>query len=219
MKRTKVLTRKQRAIRRTLWALVTLLAVNHFLGVGLLLPIQGIRQTEEHEGVYPHGTVVARRWDPDLRWNKVVYLTANENAVSLGDASLELFGWFPGFGCAVDCTGDEPLYVGERTLSRDGRHLTYCFGRVDDPDIVTVAVSVQLESYVNGEAVREEVYRLTAGEDALIVHQGRRYFLLRDDWASWPYEPEWPNWEIIGCDRDGNEVCRWDIDQWSHSSY
>ena len=65
----------------------------------------------------------------------LVYLTAAEDAVTLADTYLSLYGWMGGFGWTLDCTTGEPLYAGEMTMSRDEREETVCYyyGRVDDP--------------------------------------------------------------------------------------
>ena len=88
--------------------------------IGFLLPIQGIRQVEERQGA-PHGRVLARDWAPEIHRTHLVYLTAAEDAVTLADTYLSLYGWMGGFGWTLDCTTGEPLYAGEMTMSRDER--------------------------------------------------------------------------------------------------
>lgn len=48
-KREKVYSRKRWVTRRFVVFLLALLAVNHFMQIGFLLPIQGIRQVEERQ--------------------------------------------------------------------------------------------------------------------------------------------------------------------------
>ena len=50
MKRKKLPTRRRRALRRIVWAILALLVVNHLFGVGYLLPGQAIRDEEEPAG-------------------------------------------------------------------------------------------------------------------------------------------------------------------------
>lgn len=61
MKRKKLPTRRRRALRRIVWAILALLVVNHLFGVGYLLPGQAIRDEEEREGT-------GRTWTVESRW-------------------------------------------------------------------------------------------------------------------------------------------------------
>ena len=68
MKRKKLPTRRRRALRRIVWAILALLVVNHLFGVGYLLPGQAIRDEEEREGT-------GRTWTVESRWVPVLYRT------------------------------------------------------------------------------------------------------------------------------------------------
>ena len=165
MRRKKLPTRRRRALRRLVLAAAVLLLSNHLLGVGLLLPIQAIRQVEERQGA-PHGAVLDRLWTPEIHRTHLVYLTASEKAVTIADTYLSVYGWIGGFGWSLDCTTGEPLYAGEMTMYRDEREGTVCcyYGRVDDPTIETVTISVRAELYdeTTKTAYWEEAARLTA---------------------------------------------------------
>ena len=126
----KLYARRRWVLRRFAVFLIVLLAVNRFMQIGFLLPIQGIRQVEERQGA-PHGRVLARDWAPEIHRTHLVYLTAAEDAVTLADTYLSLYGWMGGFGWTLDCTTGEPLYAGEMTMSRDEREETVCcyYGR------------------------------------------------------------------------------------------
>lgn len=78
-KREKVYFRKRWVARRFAVFLLALLAVNHFMQMGFLLPIQGIRQVEERQGA-PHGAVLDRLWTPEIHRTHLVYLTTSEKA-------------------------------------------------------------------------------------------------------------------------------------------
>ena len=95
-KREKLYVRRRWVLRRFAVFLLVLLAVNHFMQIGFLLPIQGIRQVEERQGA-PHGRVLARDWAPEIHRTHLVYLTAAEDAVTLADTYLSLYGWMGGF--------------------------------------------------------------------------------------------------------------------------
>ena len=71
-KREKLYVRRRWVLRRFAIFLLVLLAVNHFMQIGFLLPIQGIRQVEERQGA-PHGRVLARDWAPEIHRTHLVY--------------------------------------------------------------------------------------------------------------------------------------------------
>ena len=220
-KREKVYSRKRWVLRRFAVFLIALLAVNHFMQLGFLLPIQGIRQVEERLGA-PHGAVLDRQWTPEIHRTHLVYLTASEKAVTVADTYLSVYGWFGGFGWALDCTAGEPLYAGEMTMYRDGgAHGTVCcyYGRVDDPAIETVAVSVRGAYYKDGGEQWEEVSCLTAGPEDFLEWNGRRHFLLREVMdGNWPYDSGRHAW-VVGYDDAGNVVTEFEIQEGTHSYF
>ena len=217
-KKTILPTRRRAALRRLLRGLIVLVLANHFFSVGLLLPIQAIHKAVERGGAV--GTrVIAREWTPELYATHLLYLTGSETATVLADTHLGILGWESGFECTLDCTSGAPLYAGERSMSRDGREdsLLYYFGRVDDPDIAAVAVSIQAETYIDGRPVRREVRRLEVPE--LLERKGYRYFLVS------ALEPEWEREDAVlktvavALDGNGREVGAWDIHNASYSHY
>lgn len=180
MKPRKLPTRRRRALRRLVWALLLLLAVNHLFGVGYLLPAQAIRSEEEREGTGRTWTVESR-WVPALHRTQRFYLRENENAVLLGNTYLSLFGWETGSGCAVDCSEAAPVHVAVQQISRDGKATLHCyFGRIDDPAIETVVVSVQEITYDQGQETRKELRRLTAERSAFLTRGERTFFWLME---------------------------------------
>ena len=221
-KREKLYSRRRWVARRFLIFLIALLAANWFLQLGLLLPIQGIRQVEERQGA-PHGAVLDRLWTPEVHRTHLVYLTAAEEAVTIADTYLTVYGWMGGFGWSLDCTAGEPLYAGEMTMSRSGGpHGTVCcyFGRVDDPAIETVTVSVRGAYYKDdGTEEWEEAAALTAGPEDFLEWNGCRHFLLHQVMdRDWPYDSSRHAW-VIGCDGAGNVVAEFEIEEGTHSSF
>lgn len=220
-KREKLYSRKRWVLRRFAVFLIALLAVNHFLQLGFLLPIQGIRQVEERLGA-PHGAVLDRLWTPEIHRTHLVYLTASEEAVTIADTYLSVYGWMGGFGWPLDCTTGEPLYAGEMTMYRDGgAHGTVCcyYGRVDDPAIETVTVSVRGAYYKDGEERWEEASCLTAGPEDFLEWRGSRHFLLHEVMdGDWPYGSGRHAW-VIGCDAAGNVVAEFEIEMGTHSYF
>lgn len=220
-KREKMPSRKRWVVRRFVIFLIALMAVNHLMQLGFLLPIQAIRQMEERQGA-PHGAVLDRLRTPEVHRTHLVYLTACEEAVTIADTYLTLYGWMGGFGWSLDCTTGEPLYAGEMTMSRSEREETVCcyYGRVDDPAIETVAVSVRGQVYdeTTQTARWEEAARLTVGPEDFLEWKGYRHFLLSHIVADWPYDSGRHAW-VIGYDSGGNVVTEYEIEQGTHSHF
>lgn len=221
-KREKVYSRRRMVLRRFAVFLIALLAVNHIFQLGFLLPVQAIRQVEERQGV-PHGETLARLWTPEIHRTHLVYLRGSEDAVTIADTYLTLYGWMGGFGWTLDCTTGEPLYAGEMTMYRDGgAHGTICcyYGRVDDPEIARVEISVRGAYYdeADGTETWEEAVNLPVeGEDFLVRDEGR-YFLVKDIRPEWPYDSARRAW-VIAYDGAGNVVTEFQIEQGTHSYF
>ena len=220
-RREKLPTRRREALRHAARALILLLVAQYLLHIGLL-PIQAIHMAEEREGV--RGTWVLRRlWEPDIYKTSLFYLSASENAVILSDTYLTFLGWLPQFGTALDCTGGRPLYAAERSVSRNeepGRHLFF-YGRVDDPAITTVELSLRyISSYGRaGEKNRyEEALLLTVPEKGWIERNGRRYFLLSYELEDWPYESGQYTF-AAGRDAAGETVTEFAVTEGASASY
>lgn len=189
MKRKKLPTRRRRALRRVGWALLLLLAVNHFFQVGYLLPGQAVRDEEEREGTGRTWTVESR-WVPVLHPTQRFYLRENENAVLLGNTYFSPFGWQTTTGCALDCSEPAPVYAACHSMSRDGKPtLLFYFGRIDDPAIETVVVSVEEITYDQGQEIRKELRRLTAERSDFLIRDGRTFFWLMET-RDWEKDPE-----------------------------
>ena len=219
MKRTALPTRKRAALRRLVKAAAVLLVVNHVFLLGLLLPRQAVHQTEERQGV-GWTRVVARAWAPEVHKTHLIYLTENERATILSGTYLTVYGWMDAFGWALDCTTGAPFYAGEYSMRRSGaeRSSWYYYGRVDDPAIETVAISMQVEDWENGEPVRREVRRLTADRTDWLEKEGRRYFLFSLPEMEWSEDGPVKS-VAIALDGAGREVSRLEIDQGTHSSF
>ena len=221
MRRKKLPTRRRRALRRLVLAAAVLLLSDHLLGVGLLLPVQAVRQVEERQGA-PHGAVLDRLWTPEIHRTHLVYLTASEKAVTIADTYLTIYGWTGGFGWSLDCTTGEPLYAGEMTMYRDEREGTVCcyYGRVDDPTIETVTISVRAELYdeTTKTAYWEEAARLTAEPEDFLERKGYRCFLLSHIITDWPYDSGRHAW-ATGYDAAGNVVAEFEIQEGTHSYF
>lgn len=219
MKRKKLPTRRRRALRRVVWALLLLLAVNHFFQVGYLLPGQAVRDEEEREGT-------GRTWAVESRWMPVLYRThrfslrENENAVLLGNTYFSPFGWQTTTGCALDCSEAAAVHAAEHRISRDGKGTVDCyFGRIDDPAIERVAVSIQEVTYDQGQETRRELRRLTAERSEFLTRDGRTFFWLMEvqDGEIDPEQIIQP--VLIAWGENGTVVAEFTIRQGSFGSY
>lgn len=224
MKRNKEKTplpsRKRRALKYLFAAALAVLLVNYTLHIGLLLPVQALRQVEEREGV--RGRIVTWRWEPRVHKTGLFFLTENEDMVLLGNTYLTALGWTPGFGWAVDCTGGGPLHAGETASYREGGETVWQFyGRVDDPKIETVEISLRvITGYdeVRRENVYEEHARLTVDREAFLKKEGRSYFLVDCQLEDWP-ENSGVYAFAIGLDGGGKAVAEFEIEEGTHSYY
>ena len=219
MRMIKQRTRRGRAIWWAAAAAVLLLLANHVFRMGFLLPLQGIRDIEERQGA-PHGETLARLWTPEVHATHLVYLRGSEDAVTIADTYLTVYGWMGGFGWTLDCTEDAPLYAGEMTMRQDDQTETVCcyYGRVDDPEIARVEISVRGAYYAETGELWEEAANLPVeGEDFVQRDEGR-YFLVEDIRQEWPYDSSGRAW-IIAYDEDGNVMEEFQIDQGTHSYF
>ena len=219
MKRKKLPTRRRRALRRVGWALLLLLAVNHFFQVGYLLPGQAVRDEEEREGTGRTWTVESR-WIPVLHPTQRFYLRENENAVLLGNTYFSPFGWQTTMGCALDCSEPAPVYAACHSMSRDGKPTLLCyFGRIDDPAIETVVVSIQEVTYDQGQETRRELRRLTAERSEFFTRDGRTFFWLMEV-QDGEVDPEQIIQSVLTAwGEDGTVVTEFTIRQESFASY
>lgn len=217
-KRAPNLNRRRKALRAAVGTLAAWLVMVHVMHIGLLFPRQAIWQLEERAGIAHAAYVVERSRTPEIRASMLTYLVGNEEAAMLGSTYLTLHGWMPGFSIALDCTEEAPLHAGVYYMSRDGQSVRYVFGRVEDPEIIRVEVSLcpeeadeQGHSVVGGE-----VRRLT--DLTLTERDGHRYFLAKD---GEPWEAERRAIPVVyGYDAAGREVLRLEVtEDWLYSGF
>lgn len=209
-KQTRVSTRKRRALKGMALAVLLVVLVNHIMHIGILLPRLSIHQLEERQGC-GWTQVITREWVPEIHKIHIAYLTGNEEAVLLGSTYLTIYGWMAEFAISLDCSKESPIHVGESDLYRDENTVQYFFGRVDDPDITSVVISLQAEVWdeETQSGVRQEVQQIHV--DTLVERNGFRYFLIRNEeiWDDDALGTRYP--VIIGYDHTGQELVRQDI--------
>lgn len=218
-KQKRILTRKQVAIRKTAICLTAMFLVNSIMFLGAIFPIQTVRQLEERAGV-EHTRVVKRSHTPEIQKTNIAFLSENDEATLFSSCHLTIYGWMANFHVALDCTGEEPLYAGVSYMSRDENRAWYFFGRVDDPAIQRVEISLcETESNKMGyvHLVGDEVHRMAG--IPLEEQSGRRYFLAKYN-GEWDYEVHSQVHPIvIGYDGDGQELIRMEIEHGNSSSF
>lgn len=209
-------SRRRRAARRVLVAAAALFLVNRILLIGLLFPIQAIRQNEEREAT-GRTAVVCRDWALETQKATLVYLTENEKATMLSGTYLSFYGWMNAYGVALDCTEEASIHGGWWNLCRDeGLNLFYVFGRMDDPEIAWLEVFLLRK----GDPLDEERIGRTSGDWGIgrdskfwMEKDGRSYFLLRTYPVDWAYYPYGFQAVAVGYDEDGNEIARAELEQ------
>ena len=217
-KKKRILTRRQSALKAAAVTLAVILFVNHVMHLGQIFPIQTVWQLEGRAGI-EHTRVVKRSSVPEIHRTHIAFLSENEKATLFSSCGLTLYGWSPAFHVALDCTGEEPLYAGASYMHRDDSRAWYFFGRVDDPAIQRVEISICSEEYdeMSYAYVGEEIHRMAG--IPLEEQSGRRYFLVK-------YTGEWnheirssPRSIVISYDGEGNELNRMEIEEWISSSF
>lgn len=209
-----LLNRKREALRRAAIALAALLVLNHVMHIGIPLPRLAYHKLEERAGV-GWTQVVKRSWVPDIGKTYIAYLSGDETSTVFGSVAFSIYGWMPNFGVALDCSGDEPLYAGYHQMSRKDGLAWFFFGRVDDPEIQQISISVCDTAYDSESHAYagEEFFRQSA---ELIRRGGRRYFFLQASVVMDSTETR-PMPMVIGYDGSGNVLLKCDIEEGSYS--
>ena len=185
---TRLPTRRRLALRGLVLAAVLLLAANQVFGIGLLLPVQAVRQAEETTGA---GRTDVMTWtrEPDVGKTMRVYLSANDSAVLLTPVYLSVCGWMDGGGLALDCSEQAAFYAGWRKLTwQDTDSVYYVFGRVEQPDITRLHVGL-VDAVQGGETGEEQIERLGLDTEKTSwpEQEGAWYFLLRIPDSALPF--------------------------------
>ena len=216
--REKLPTRRRAALRRIAIMAAVLFVVNFFMHIGLLLPRQAIHEVEERSGTGWTRTV-DRIWVPEIHKTHLVYFSQNEHVTMLSTAYFTYLGWMPGFGNALDCSGEESLYAGYTLMNRNERSAMFFFGRVDDPEIARIEIVVYAEEYdersyaMNGREVR----RFTDVE--ILEQDGRRYFLVKDG-EQWDFARDFsPRPHVAAYNAAGEELLFMEITDWNSSHW
>lgn len=220
-KKNRVETRKHKAMRRMLICLAAL-TVFSALHLYTFTPMQGIRYQESQSGT-GRTKAVARMLPPkELRlWGTLFYLTANENAVIMTYVRFHpLVGWFDSLGASLDCSEEAAIHAGQWSASHEEAYVQYAFGRVDDPEIQSVEVSVEEVRYRTGEEVREELFRTNPENTSWFQKGDDRYFVIPvENPRKTNDDLERVTYFVVGLDAQGREVAAQNTDEWGSSTF
>ena len=214
----KLPTRRRVALRRIAIMAAVLFVINFFMHIGMLLPRQAIHEVEERNGTGWTRTV-DRMWVPEIHTFHLAYLTQSENVTLFSSAYLTVLGWMPAFSNALDCSEEAPIHAGQSAMSRDEGEVWFFFGRVDDPEIERVELSLCAEEYDDRSYAQtgREVRRITDVE--LLEQSGRRYFLVKDG-REWDYDRDnQPRPLVLGYNAAGEEIFCLDIQEKNFSHW
>ena len=217
MKHKKILTRRQRALRNFVIALVIILLHTSVSGYSLT-PHLALEYAKDRNGIYDSTEIVTTQWVPEMHRGHRLYMIENENTVALSSAVLRAIGWEGSFVWSVDCSEELPIHCGYVSMSKRGQddndRQVFCYGRIDDEEIVRLEiVDVSLD---NGPVDPENEFQYidrvieVPGEE-WITQGGYTYFLKEfqepQNMAKRRY--------IFGYDSDGEVVHQRYIDIYS----
>lgn len=214
--KTKIETRKHKALRRMLICL-GVLVIFSVLHLYTFTPMQGIRYTEAQNRT-GRTHVVTRMLPPgELHlWGTLFYLTANQNAVLMSYVQFHPFvGWMNSLGAALDCSDGASIHAGQCAMGHGDGSAWYIFGRVDDLNIKQLVVSVESLGYDDsGTEVRTELFR-TAAEDTEWKERGdERYYIISLDNSDWTDRDDGITiFSVCGLNAEGKEITTQRADQ------
>ncbi len=217
----RVETRKRKALRRTLICLAAL-TVFSALHLYTFTPMQGIRYTEAQRGT-GRTRAVARMLPPEeLKLGRTLfYLTANENAMLMTYVRFHpLMGWADSLGASLDCSEEADIHAALWGVSNEDASVQYIFGRVDDPRIQALAVSVEEVRYGSGQEVRKELLRTDTGAVRWYQKNEQRYFVIPVDNPQKTNEKlEVVTYSALGLDAEEREIAVQSVGDQKTSTY
>lgn len=218
-------TRKHKAIRRTLIFLAVMMVTStlHLYG---FFPTSSLRLAEEN---YNCGRtdIIRRIYRPTkAEWNKVTYLSANEHAVILNRSRFSpVYGWLASESAAIDCSKSQEAAYGYAWMygnKEEGEEtpktfLVRSFGRVDDPAVETIRMS--LRSIVGyDEAAQQNIYKEEHVQQSVrsewMEQDGHTYFLMESKRAEWTAESGFYPF-LVALDAEGKVICEYDVNDWA----
>lgn len=176
MKQKKVLTRKQRALRRVVVAVALMLALSYMYHSFYLLPVQALHDSYERYGVQ-EPKVVLRQDAAVLGDDGTYYLSSGKEAVHLTRLRYEpILGWVSQGTRVLDCGDGGGVHA---RWEREGGPLLL-WGRVDSREVCRIVCSVEEapEFLVSRETPFTAVYTV----EEFIPEGDARYFYSMFDW-------------------------------------
>ena len=179
-KKSRVETRKHKAVRRTLLCLA---AVTVFSALHLytFTPMQAVRQAEGQMGTGT--TSLIRRMNGD-KWDQIYYLTANEHAILVTRLDFHLlYGWFGLPMHTIDCSdlGDFQAKATMGWTSDEGVARWTIFGRLQSQEVTGIQAQFRFEYRDEKTGGYVELPEITVSDisEFTTARDGRRYFIAQ----------------------------------------
>ena len=192
MKRKKLHSRKEKALRRVALAVALLLAVNYVQLGFYLFPAQALWESREYYGLTE--MKVIHRED-------LTFLSEGEEALHLAVLDWDFpWGWFVYSGSAIDCAGDGAVHAAwEYRESTGDQESIAVFGRVDDQNVRSIEIYFREYEKLLEEGQTPHTARFTV--DEFIKTENGRCFLTFFEW-----EKDTCIKTLIAYDAEGNVV-------------
>ena len=183
MKGKKILTRRHRALRNLVIALILIVLHTSVSGYSLT-PGLALEYAKDRNGIYDPTDVITVQSVSEMHRFHRLYMIENENTVSLSSAILRVVGWEGSFVWSVDCSEERPIHCGYVSMSKrgqdDNERQVFCYGRIDAPEIDRLEiVDVSLD---NGPVDPEDEFRyidrvIEVPREEWMTQNGHTYFL------------------------------------------
>lgn len=210
MKKKKALSRRQRALRNIVIA-VLVIVLHVSVSSYSLTPHMALEYAKDRNGIYDPTEVVTTQWVPEMHRFHRLYMIENEHTVALSSAIFRIIGWEGSFVWSLDCSEERPVHCGYVSMSKrgenDAERQVFCYGRIDDEEIVRLEiVDVSLE---NGPIDPENEFQyvdrvIEIPQEEWLEKDGHTYFLQK---FSEPQNVAKRRY-ICGYDSSGAPVCR-----------
>ena len=178
MRKKRLYTRRQAALRRLVLTVIVAICVNHVCMTGFLIPWQVRRLQQERYGIQ-NAEVIEKLYGKD--WSaEWMYLMAGEDAMLLSRMDwFPLLGWNSNGSNVLDCSGEAPFHVDWSQVGDGAKEIIF-FGRAEKEDFREIEFLLELPENAEIQGSPAWTGRLTA--DQFIEKGGKRYFLVRMDW-------------------------------------
>lgn len=209
-KQKKCLDRRRRALRRCAWLAAILL----FLSVTkLYTPLPGMAIAEAADVCdVENPKVVDWFYDGTLPITRFSLhaLVNGERSMMLAAVTFNPLagGWYYRSYSEAEAWDGSGLYAGVYQHGQGDKAVGYLFGRIDDPEIVTVELTETVQAVLAPEyglhPDEELTLPVTLKTEPIVERNGGRYLLAQMELREEPYYTR--GFQLTGYDKDGNTV-------------